>query len=76
MFLHFDNCKSIKKITVHLQPQCGTFVLLPQELDSLYEQDHRTQKHLNELEDSVEQIKSVLEREENDRESRLGLKLE
>lgn len=45
-------------------------------MDSLYEQDHRTQKHLNELEDSVEQIKSVLEREENDRESRLGLKLE
>jgi len=45
-------------------------------MDSLYDQDHRTQKQLDELEERVEKIVEVLNRGENDRESKHGLKLE
>ncbi|KAF6033987.1 hypothetical protein EB796_007699 [Bugula neritina] len=50
--------------------------IIKQEMDSLYDQDHRTQKQLDELEERVEKIVEVLNRGENDRESKHGLKLE
>lgn len=46
------------------------------ELDMMYDIDHRTQKHLSEVEASIEEIKKALERDALDRQSSLQFKLE